>query len=252
MRMPLLACLLVVAGCATTARRENVLPASVLPAVPPTAVLFVANGSGDPRTLTTNVSELVAEKRLPLQIETVTWSHGPGRNIADHVDRANQLTEGRRLACQVLAYRQAYPDRQVYLLGHSTGCAVVLAATEQLPPGSIDRLILLSPSVCRSYDLRPALRGARGIDVFYSGEDRWVLGVGMFILGTSDRECRTAAGQYGFTPVVECPGDAELYVSLGQHPWDASAQWSGNDGGHWGNNQVDFLRAYVLPLLVPG
>ena len=67
------------------------------------------------------------------------------------------------------AYRQAYPGRKVYLVGHSAGCAVVLAAAERLPTDSVDRLILLAPSVCVTYDLRPALRTVRcGIDVFYS------------------------------------------------------------------------------------
>jgi pimeloyl-ACP methyl ester carboxylesterase len=211
--------------------------------------VFVANGSGDLSTVTANLNEVVAEQRVPLQVETVPWSHGYGRYVIDHVDHANQLAEGRRLACRVATYRQAYPGRKVYLIGHSSGCAVVLAATEQLPPNSVDHLILLAPSVCVSYDLRPALRGARGIDVFYSGEDRWVLGAGMWILGTADRGCRTAAGQYGFTPVVVCPGDGELYAKLRQHPWHAAVQWSGHDGGHFGNNQPGFLRAYVLPLL---
>ena len=104
--------------------------------------------------------------------------------MADH---ANQLAAGNRLACQVANYRQTYPDRNVYLIGHSAGCAVVLAALDQLPPDSIDRAILLAPSVCVSYDLRPALRAARGIDVFYSGEDRWILGACMWLVGTADR-----------------------------------------------------------------
>jgi hypothetical protein len=115
----------------------------------------------------------------------------------------------------------------------------------------VDRIVLLAPSVCASYDLRPALRGARcGIDVFHSGRDRLILGLGMRVVGTADRGCRTAAGQYGFTPVVASPADAALYARLHQHPWDPVVQWSGNDGGHYGSNQAGFLRAYVLPLLV--
>jgi pimeloyl-ACP methyl ester carboxylesterase len=214
------------------------------------AVVFVANGSGDFRTVTANLTDVIAEQCVPLQIETVLWSHGYGRYVIDHVDHANQLAEGQHLAGQVAAYRRAYPGRKVYLIGHSAGCAVVLAAAERLPPNSVDRLILLAPSVCVFYDLRPALRGARGIDVFYSDEDRWVLGLAMWIVGTADRGCRTAAGRYGFIPVVECPGDSELYAKLRQNPWHAAVRWSGHDGGHYGNNHADFLRAYVLPLLL--
>jgi pimeloyl-ACP methyl ester carboxylesterase len=196
------------------------------------------------------LTEVIAEQRVPLQIETVLWSHGFGRYATDHIDHANQLAAGQHLADQVVAYRQAYPGRKVHLIGHSAGCAVVLAAAERLPPNSVDRLILLAPSVCTSYDLRPALRGARAIDVFYSEEDRWILGLCMTIVGTADHGCRTAAGRYGFIPIVECPGDGELYARLRQHPWHAAVQWSGHDGGHYGNNRSDFLRAYVLPLLL--
>jgi pimeloyl-ACP methyl ester carboxylesterase len=251
MRQSLFACLLVMgAGCATATPRHYVLDPPLPPAVPPTAVVFVANGSGDFRTVTANLTDVVVQQRVPLQVETVSWSHGYGRYVIDHVDHANQLAEGQRLACRVAAYRRDFPGRRVYLMGHSAGCAVVLAAAEQLPPNSVDRLILLAPSVCTSYDLRPALRGARAVDVFYSGEDRWVLGLAMWVVGTADRGCRTAAGRDGFAPVVECPGDGELYARLQQHPWHAAVEWSGHDGGHYGNNQAGFLRAYVLPLLV--
>ena len=128
---------------------------------------------------------------------------------------------------------------------------MLLAAAEMLPADSIDRIILLAPSVSWAYDLRLALRTARyGIDSFNSSQDRLVLGWGMRIVGTTERESNTAAGQYGFTPVVVSRGDAELYGKLRQHTWDPVVQWSGHDGGHSGSNQTGFLRAYVLPLLV--
>jgi pimeloyl-ACP methyl ester carboxylesterase len=185
-----------------------------------------------------------------LQVETFVWSHGYGRYVLDHTDHANHLAQGRRLADLVVAYRQACPGRRLYLVGHSAGCAVVLAAAEVLPPDGVDRIVLLAPSVCTAYDLRPALRTARcGIDAFSSSQDRLVLGLGMGLVGTAEHACRTAAGQYGFTPVLAGPEDAALYGKLRQHPWDPAVQWSGNDGGHYGTNQAGFLRAYVLPLL---
>ena len=138
-------------------------------------------------------------------------------------------------------------------MGHSAGCAVVLAAAEALPPGGVDRIVLLAPSVCTAYDLRPALRSARcGIDVFHSSQDRLVLGLGMRLVGTAEHACRTAAGQCGFTPVLAGPADATLYGKLRQHPWRRSVEWTGNHGGHYGAYQPDFLRAAVLPLLLPG
>jgi pimeloyl-ACP methyl ester carboxylesterase len=247
-----LTCLMpLAAGCCTTGSRPEVYRAAALPALPLAGVVFVANGAGDSRTVSTNLSQIVADAGVPLQVEPVVWSLGSRRNIADHVDHANQLVHGSRLAAQVAAYRQAYPCRKVYLVGYSTGCSVVLAAAELLPPASVDRVILLSPSVCTAYDLRPALRTARcGIDAYYSEQDRWILGVVVNVLGTSDRQCYTAAGRYGFTPVIACPADAMLYARLRQYPWDPAVAWTGNDGGHFGSNHAEFLRAYVLPMLV--
>jgi pimeloyl-ACP methyl ester carboxylesterase len=214
-------------------------------------VVFVANGSGDSRTVSTNLAQVVAEARLPLQVETFAWSHGWLRYLADHVDHANHLAQGRRLAVQVAAYRQACPGRRIYLIGHSAGSAVILAAAELLPPDSVERIVLLAPAVCAQYDLRPALRSARcGIDVFHSYRDRMVLGLGMRLVGTADRCCHVAAGQCGFAPVIASAADVALYARLRQHPWAAVVGWSGNDGGHYGSIQVGYLRAYVLPLLV--
>jgi pimeloyl-ACP methyl ester carboxylesterase len=252
MRTFLLACSVpLLTGCWSVGYRPDCCRTIRPPAPDPVAVAFVANGSGDFRTLSTNLSQVVEETSTPLQIETVRWSHGFGRYITDHVDHANHLAQGSRLAADVTAYRQAYPGRKVYLIGHSAGCALALAAAERLPADSVDRIILLAPSVCVLYDLRPALRAVRcGIDVFHSDEDRLILGLGMQIVGTADRRCHEAAGQYGFMPVVTCPADAALYGKLRQHPWHPVVAWSGHSGGHYGNNQAGFLRAYVLPLLV--
>jgi pimeloyl-ACP methyl ester carboxylesterase len=213
-------------------------------------VVFVANGSGDFRSLSTNLGQVVTETATPLQVETMPWSHGRGRFLADHLDHCNHRVQGRHLASQVVAYRQSHPGRPVYLVGHSTGCAVILAAAEELPVDGIERVILLAPSVCVSYDLRPALRSARaGIDVFHSSVDIAVLGLGVTVVGTAEGGCRSAAGLRGFSPIIACATDAALYEKLHQHPWSPAVAWSGHGGGHYGSTRPGFLRGYVLPLL---
>jgi pimeloyl-ACP methyl ester carboxylesterase len=251
-RILLPACLLpFVMGCLVSGPRPSYYRASSVTALAPVGVVFVANGAGDFRTVSENLSDVVAGTATPLQIEPFGWSRGYGRYILDQIDHDNHLAQGYRLASQVCAYRRAYPDRRIYLMGHSAGCAVVLAAAEILPPDSVNRIILLAPSVGRTYDLRPALRTARaGIDVFHSNEDRVILGLGMRIFGTTDGNQFSAAGQFGFIPVIACPADAALYGKLRQHPWHPVVEWSGHEGGHFGNNQAGFLQAYVLPLLV--
>jgi pimeloyl-ACP methyl ester carboxylesterase len=214
-------------------------------------VVFIANGSGDFRTVTAALCEAVAAERVPLQLETVPWSHGFGCYLSDHADHANHVAWGCRLAQAVAAYRRACPGAAVYLVGHSAGSAVVLAAAEALPPGSVERIVLLAPSVSADYDLRPALRCARcGIDTFRSRRDLLELGLGTSIAGTADRHWAPAAGRVGFRPVIVCPGDAELYTRLRQHSWDTVVAWTGNHGGHYGTQSVAFAQAYLLPLLV--
>lgn len=250
MPRPSIICLLfVLTGCASIPQERDRYRAASPPRAPISAVVFVANGAGDSRATSRNLAAVVAETGTPLQVETVVWSRGSQRIFADQMDRDNQLTHGRKLASDVSAYRCAHPGRKIHLLGHSAGCAVVLSAAELLPPGSIDRMVLLSPSVCTSYDLRPALAVCReGIESYYSSEDRWVLGLGMRVIGTAEGDCGVAAGRVGFETPIGNATDVALYNKLQQHPWDLSVTWAGHYGGHFGNTEPKFLRWYVLPL----
>jgi hypothetical protein len=240
------------AGCAVVGPRPVEARYTPPTGGPPAVVVYVANGAGDYRGLSANLNAVAAETRLPVAIETFVWSHGSRRVFADQVDRENQVAEGARLAAEVAARRSN--AQRVCLVGHSAGSGVILAAADRLPPDSVDRIVLLAPSVCVNYDLRPALRAARrGIDVHYSEYDQFVLGLGMAIVGTADRECRRAAGQYGFNPVGDTPADAGLYRQrLHQYPWELGKTWAGHYGGHYGSIQPEFLREYVMPhLLAP-
>lgn len=246
--LPALA-LALLAGCAAT--RPATHCASPCPScVGSDRVLFVADGAGDYGVTTANVRQVVREQRLSWCVEKVQWSHGKLRVFADQTDVAHGRAAGRCLAERIRAYRTANPGCAVSLMAHSAGSAIVLAALEELPPGSVDRVVLLSPSVSCGYDLRPALRTTRcGIDVFYSARDWVVLGLTTGIVGTADRRWIAAAGRVGFCPVPGSAEDARLYEKLRQHPWDQSMSWTGNTGGHFESHEPEFLRSYVLPLL---
>jgi hypothetical protein len=128
-------------GAAARQLLHGLPPARPLPRGLAAGVAFVADGSGDARTISPSLARLTAEAGVPLQVEAVAWSLGYRRVVADHVSHANHLAQGRLLAGRVAAYRQACPGRKVYLVGYSPGCAVVLA-----------------PVVCAAHDLRPTLR----------------------------------------------------------------------------------------------
>lgn len=245
-RLGLLGVLLVAAGCLRS--RQPIPPCGCV--APNADVVFVADGSGDYRTTSRALCEAVSACGAPLRVETFVWSHGYGRMLVDQVDHCNHLEQGRRLAALVAAEKQNCPERGVYLVGHSSGTAVVLAAAEDSPPGSIERVVLLAPAVAHDYDLRPALRSVRqSIDVFISSRDVGALLIGTGIVGTADRRFSAAAGRIGFTPILTCPGDELLYAKLRIHPWDRCVVWSGNRGNHYGALEPGFVRAYVLPLL---
>lgn len=240
--------LILLSGCAASRQaRYAPLPA---PTAPATGVVFVANGAGDSRTASQRLAALVAETRAPLHIETFAWSHGYRRTFADQMDGDNHALAGRRLAEPVSAYRRAFPDRRICLVGQSAGGAVVLSAAECLPPNTVDRVVLLSPSVSEHYNLRPVLLASReGIDHFHSKRDRWILGLGMRIVGTTDGDRQPAAGKNGFRPMLRHPEDAILYTRLRQHPWHAGLRVTGHYGNHFGNLEPEFLRMHVLPML---
>lgn len=138
-RLVLISSLALAVGCATT--RQT--PPSCGYLAPNADVVYVANGSGDYRTTSAALCQAVRDTGAPLCIETIMWSHGYSRLLADHLDHSNHIEEGQRLAALVAASRQTCPDRTVYLVGHSSGSTVVLAAAEASPPGSIERIVLL-------------------------------------------------------------------------------------------------------------
>jgi pimeloyl-ACP methyl ester carboxylesterase len=219
----------------------------------PREVVLVADGAGGFLMASHSLRQTAVADGLPLDIETFDWTHGHWRILADQLDRQHAVDEGAELARQVCQLEQTCPGARVSLVGHSAGCAVVLAAAESLPAGSVDRIVMLAPAVSSDHDLRPALACTRrGVDVFYSTSDLLYLGFGVAVFGTADRERGAAAGRVGFRPTLAGPADAALYEKLRQYPWDPRLSWTGNRGGHYGAYQPGFLRLAVLPLLLPG
>jgi pimeloyl-ACP methyl ester carboxylesterase len=216
------------------------------------ACVFVADGAGNFRACSKALRRAVDDEHLPIDIEPVPWSHGYCRILSDQMDHANALAQGHHLAEHVCALHALCPRVPIYLVGHSAGCAVILTAAEALPPRTVQRIILLAPSVPAGYDLRPALHTVRQeIDVFCSGQDYWYLRIGMLLTNILRPGQRVAAGHCGFLPVLETPDDAALYAKLTQYPWEPCLTWTGHGGGHFGCYQQKFLRTFVLPLLSP-
>jgi pimeloyl-ACP methyl ester carboxylesterase len=214
-------------------------------------VVFVADGAGDFRACSGVLRNTAAADGVSLEVITFVWSHGYLRNVADQTDYQHSRNRGAMLAEMVRQNHERFPDAPVTLLGHSAGSAVVLAAAESLPPASLDRIVLLAPSLSVNYDLRPALATTRnGIDVFISEKDWIWLGVLVRLLGTMDNpRAARAAGRFGFAVTPTDAADGDLYAKLRLHRWTPGQEVLGHDGGHFGWYQPGVLRNLVMPLL---
>jgi hypothetical protein len=239
----LLAVLLVVAAtCPRTGAQTP--PARRLVAV------FAADGAGNFRVASMMLRQIVEEDQLPLEVYAFEWSHGYARILSDQMAFSHACDKGKQLAEQVLAYHARYPTIPIYLYSHSAGCAVAAKALEALPPGVVERAILLAPALSANYDVVPLLeRVNRGLHVFYSRQDWCYLGVCTYMVGTADRHFGCCSGRVGFRP-DPAHLDPALAAKLFQHPWQPEDRALGNNGGHYGGYQPPYLRAYVIPLLV--
>jgi pimeloyl-ACP methyl ester carboxylesterase len=224
---------------------------ALTPIAAPHHVVFVADGAGDFRACSMTVRATAENEGWPLDVRTFVWSHGYGRSYSDHTDYAFARERGRELAERVLNQKRERPDLPVSLMGHSAGAGVVLAAAENLPPETLDRIVLFAPSVSVNYDLRGALRATRnGIDNFWSPMDRVWLGALAVLNGSQDDALQSrTAGRYGFEPCNVRPDELALFGKLHQYEWNRSMLQTGHDGGHYGAYSPGHLRKFVLPLL---
>lgn len=211
-------------------------------------LMYVANGSGQEATLSTNLIDAAKQAHALVFVKTICWSRF-GDMARDHLDQEGQLIAAAQAAQEIQLVRQHCPQSRVILIGHSTGCHVLLAAAGQLPERSVERLILLAPSVSAYYDVRPALQATRlGIDLYYSANDT-ALSIASSSVGTADGQWTPCAGEVGFQ-VPRDPQLAKQFQGLRQHAWNDRMQNLQNFGGHFSWTRTRFLRDQLMPCLM--
>lgn len=237
-------------------------PSGAVPGVPatgdtgpppgdPRPLVWVADGAGGFGGCSQSLTQAGLHCGQPIEVCSFPWSHGYRRVILDQMHLAHAREQGRRFAAVILARKQCEPGRRVIVVAHSAGCAVALEAGKCLPPGSIDRMILLAPSVSRGCDVCPSLRAScEGIDVFCSKKDWLTLGIGARLVGTTDRYLGRAAGRHGFR-TRRLGGPCCDPCLLRQHFWTPEMSWTGHTGGHFGVHSPTFVQAYLFPLIDP-
>src|ERR1043165_1681147 len=209
------------------------------------ATVFVADGAGNFQRASRFLRAVTTRDGYPIEVITCEWSHGNRRILADQTDYAHARSEGEKLASMVQAYHAAHPEQPLYLLGHSAGTTIIIAALEHLPANVVERAVLMAPSISAYYDLLPAVKAVKhDIHVFYSSHECLYLRVGIRLVGTSDRTREPAAGVGGFR-VDPDPQEPSLSSKLIQHPWQRSDRELGHNGSHFGGYQPGFLRANI-------
>ena len=181
------------------------------------------------------------------------WSQGPaGLWVGDLVDEERNRESAQDLARMITSYMATKPGRQVTLIGHSGGTAVVVWALEALPAGvKVDRVILLAPALAPDYNLAPALRAVKSrMYVMYSVADVGLMGAGTAVFGTMDREHSVSAGLVGFEMPKDASDDQRIqYAKIRQVRWTPSMLGQGNWGGHMAWTTSWFARNYIAPIL---
>ena len=120
-------------------------------------VVFIAEGVGGFDVSAAAARWAWPRAGVPHEVRQFEWSHGWGHVFKDLQDAAHLAQKARELAAEVRRVKADDPERPVYLVGKSGGSGLVLLAAEQLPPRTLERIILLSSAVSPAYDLRPAL-----------------------------------------------------------------------------------------------
>lgn len=188
---------------------------------------------------------------VPYAIEIHDWTRGPKWYLWNLRDRRRHQQQAEVIAGKISDYLQRYPDRPVYVIGHSGGAAMTAFALESLPAGvKATAGIMLVGALSPRYDLKPALQHTeRGLWNYSALGDLLFVGIGTIICGTCDGRHLPGCGLVGF------PKSARGSSADGRDPrlhqmW---YQWpmlrDFNLAGHLTCVNPRFIRKWIAPLL---
>lgn len=184
------------------------------------------------------------------QVEIFDWTRGPLMMVSNIGGDEKKVAA---LVNRIRQFKTSYPNRPLYLIGHSGGCCMVTQILEELNGDRlIDRAVLLSPGLESNYDLGGALSGTRlGIVSFYSRMDLPISGSLTFVRGLTKLRLEASAAAFGFVaPENLNASDQESYKKLlVQHEYNPNMLKTGNAGGHFGWTVPRFVGHHIVPLL---
>src|SRR5262249_48042648 len=104
---------------------------------PPCPRVIAVDGAGVAHTCSSAIRAVANCEGTPIELEVFPWSHGCLRLRLDQTDVPHIRGRGAVLADRICELRRSEPARPLILLCYSSGCAVGLAAAENLPPNSL-------------------------------------------------------------------------------------------------------------------
>lgn len=188
------------------------------------------------------------EGGVQLRIETFEWGVSlPGVGMAiNQMDVARNHKQGDKLALRIQEYQRSFPDRPVFLIGHSGGTGVAVFALEalaKLPDAEpINGAILIASSLSAEHDLIPALKLTRyGMVNVSNPLDLAALGLGVAALGNVDGARTAPAGRTGFATdhakLFEMPVTLHMLRGIRITP-------------HTAGTTISFVREYLAPWIL--
>ncbi len=157
------------------------------------------------------------------------------------------------IAEKICDYQDQYPGRDVTLVGHSGGGAMIPKILEALPNGrEIKRAVMIAPAISPRYDLSCALQSIS--DRIYhvrSPLDLYFLGFGTCAVGTLDRKHCPSAGNRGFCLPHETEGERyHLYrEKFTQIDYSIKMLKDWHYGGHLSCMNRVFVEKHIATLL---
>lgn len=199
-----------------------------------------------------NVAQGLLDAGVPYAIEIFDWTKRIlfwPTFIYNLRSRRLHEQKSKEIAAKILDYQRTYPNRPVYLIGHSGGGGMCVLTLECLPrETTVSGIVLLGAALSPGYSLRPALQHVdRRIWSFCSWGDLFFLGIFTTTCGTVDGRHSPSAGMVGF----QCQAlEDEERVKFEEIPFQASYVRDGNLAGHFGFTSSRFVRKHVAPLLL--
>ncbi|MFG0333090.1 MAG: alpha/beta hydrolase [Maioricimonas sp. JB049] len=195
-----------------------------------------------------SIARGLVDAGLPYGMEIYDWTLGPLAALYTLRASWRHRRESARIAEKLIDYRHQYPDRPMYLIGHSGGGGMSVLTLQQLPDDvRVEAAVLLAPAISPRFPLESALQHVeRGIWNFSSYGDAFFVGLMTTVLGTMDAQHMPAAGFGGFRKRNTEGGPGLYEVPFN---WSMLRHW--NLGGHFGCVNRRFVRTHVAPILAP-